>query len=443
MRTYVSIALCALFVPTLAHALTVDEAISAALSRSQGNVRERQTREQAKAASDNALSARSRMLFSLHVSEQFQFYNCPFAVSFATYTADCADAVGASGGAAPLVLRNQNTNNVVLSAHQPLLGLLRISHDYLAQKRNADSLSEAVNATDAKLVEGIRNGFLRYFGAVAAEGVATSSENELTEQVRVAQAREKIGVIKVSDRLRVQVARANAHQQRVVAHAQAEKARVQLLDAIGLSLEDDSIVLEEPAQLLAEAAQPMPERATAIRDALDRRPEIRQAKLALDSAVAAHRARSFSLLPDVDFETAYVRNDGQILAQKDSWYAGIKAQWSVWEWGAGYFSQRAAKHSANAAALAFDDQRRQVMVEVRNAFSDLEAATAAVDAARQAIDSADEAYRVTAKSLEAGLATTTDLLSAQAELATARLNLTRSRYEQAMSRVTLRRLTGD
>jgi outer membrane protein TolC len=443
MRSSLIVLLLSL-VSATAHALTVDDAIKLALSRSHGNVHERQLAEQAQAAHDTALSVRSRMLFSLHAGEELQRYNCPYGVSLTLLVGACVDDLPADpNGVAPLIERNATTNTFVVSADQPVLGLLRLHQDYVAQARNADSIAESVNADDARLVESVRNGFLRYFEAVAAEGVAKDSEAELAEQVQVALAREKNGVITIADRLRVQVALANAHQQRVAAHAEAEIARTNVLDTVGLSTDDDSIVLEEPAQLLAEAAQPMPARAAAARDAETRRPEIRQAEHAYESAVAAHRSRVFAMLPDVDLEAAYTRIDGEILSPKSSWFVGINAQWTFWAWGADYFAQRSAAHQETAAELALEDQKRQIAVGVHTAFANLDAATAAVDAAQQAIDSANEAYRVTAELAKAGTATTTDLLNAESELTTARLNLSRSRYEQAMTRVTLRRLTGD
>ena len=303
-------------------------------------------------------------------------------------------------------------------------------------------MKERIKATDARLIETVRNGFLRYFEALAAADVAKASETELADQLRIARVRQRAGVITIADRLRVQVALANAHQQEVEAQAEAEIARTSLLDTIGLDVEDEAIVLEEPTTLLDIAARPVADRPAVARAAVGRRPAVRAAQRGYEAAVATQRSRIFAMLPDVDFEAAYVRVDGQLFAPQNSWYAGIKAQWTFWEWGAAYFTQRSAGHEARAAQLDLRNQERQVLVEVRNAFSHFDAATAAVVAAQQAIDSANEAYRVTTKLVESGAATTTDLLNAQSELTTARLNLTRHRYEQAMARVTLMRLSG-
>ena len=80
--------------------------------------------------------------------------------------------------------------------------------------------------------------------------------------------------------------------------------------------------------------------------------------------------------------------------------------------------------------------------EVSGRIDQLSAATAAIEVAKTALSSAEEAYRVTAEVVRAGSGTTTDLLDAQSALTQARLNLVRSKYQQALARVQLRRAMG-
>jgi len=89
-----------------------------------------------------------------------------------------------------------------------------------------------------------------------------------------------------------------------------------------------------------------------------------------------------------------------------------------------------------------EDANRQVRGEVTGRMDQLRAAAAAaIDEAKRALTSAEEAYRVTAL-MRAGSGTTTDLLDAQSALTQARLNLLRSKYQRALSRVQLRRTMG-
>jgi len=148
-------------------------------------------------------------------------------------------------------------------------------------------------------------------------------------------------------------------------------------------------------------------------------------------------------LPEVDAEGGYVRTDGQLFAPPNQWFVGVRATWNIWEWGASFFQARAAAQQADAAALERDNEKRQVALEVQNTTAQTQAAAVVVDVAQQAIGSAREAYRVTQALVQAGSATTTDLLDAQSAFLTARLNLARAQYELAIQRVALSRVMGE
>lgn len=289
--------------------------------------------------------------------------------------------------------------------------------------------------------EAIESGYLRLFEGRVALQVAQASQAQLGEQLTVAEARVQAGALTTADVLRVKVARANIRQQELQARVQESAARTALLTELDLPL-DAQVEFAEPTSLEAEAAQPVPSLPEATSQALDRRPELRAAMANAQAAEAASRARLAALLPEVDLEAAYIRIDGQAFAAKDQAYVGVKATWPVWTWGAQWYAHRAAAHQAEAARLGRDDADHQVRAEVSGRLEQLDAATAAIDVARTALESAEEAYRVTAAVVQAGSGTTTDLLDAQSALTQAKLNLVRSRYGQALSRVQLRRALG-
>lgn len=446
--------------------VTVEQAVAMALHK---NVRLLAAGKRARASRDQALSTGARLLPSVHLSEEYQHWDCPAAFSFANFAggAECLSAIQAQpkpmppdlsafsaaqqaqlgvvlGGlfnGPPIVARKQDTNSFVAAIDQPLVGLLHIGFDYAAQRENANAAGAALETSEAVVVQAVRSGFLHYFEARALEQIAAASVAELNEQVTVSQARLKAGVITNADLLRVQVAQANARQQQIAAQAQGTVARTALLDAIGLPIDAD-VELVEPTSLLASATTALPDVRSATDEALRRRPEVKAARSSEKAADHTRSARYLSLLPEVDAEGAYVRTDGQLFAPPNQWFVGVKATWAIWEWGAAFFQARAASALAEASAIDAENQRRQVAVEVRNARAQTEAFTVSVDVAEKAIASAQEAYRVTQALVQAGSATTTDLLESQAALTTARLNLARARYELALQRVALSRVMG-
>jgi len=423
-----------------AERLTVDDAVNLAIK---GNRPLLSVEKRAVGAHDSALSVGARLLPAIRLSEEYQHWDCPFAIDFATFQGGCAPTTPpAMGMMAPLVARKQDTNSFVAVVNQPLVGLLHTGFDFAGQRANARASDAQAKVTEAQVVQTVRTLFLQYFEAHALEQIAAASLAELNEQVTVAQARLKAGVITNADLLRVQVAAANARQQQIAAHTQGLVAKAHLLDVIGLN-SNDPVELVEPTSLLTMSQKPMPELAAAQAQAETRRPEMAQVSETARAADHVSKARHLSLLPEVDAEGGYVRTDGQLFAPPNQWFVGVRASWNIWEWGATFFQARAAAHNAEAAAIDRENERHQVAVEVQTTAAQTEAAKVSVDVAKEAIGSAQEAYRVTQALLQAGSATTTDLLDAQNAFLTARLNLARAQYELAIQRVALARVMGE
>ena len=416
------------FAASLAHAegrkLTVEEAVQLALDTNPSLAEARSHVESQQALTQ---SSRGRLLPSVHINDEYQHWDGPFSIPF---------------GGTPFTVRKSDTNTFIVSGLQPIVGLGHLSHEHDAQKTTAESSAAQLDASRADLREQVETYFVQLFEARALEQIAKASEEELAEQVTIAEARMKAGVLTRADVLRVKVSQANAKEQGIQAHAQGQVARANLIGRIGLSIEDQSIDFAEPATLLAQAKTALPEAANAQRDALAQRPEMRQRKLAAEAAAHAEKAHDFDMLPDVDLEAGYIRTDGSIFNPANAGYVGLKGQWAIWEWGTTYYQRKSARAEAEAARFASADQERRIGVEIASDLAQATSAAAAVDVAQQTIESAEEAYRVTKVSLQAGTATTTDLLDAQAALTQARLNLTRAEYEDALTRVTLRRGLG-
>ena len=413
--------------------LTVDDAVKLALK---SNYRLLTVEKRALGSHDVALSVGARLLPAVRLSEEYQHWDCPFAIDFMTFVGGCQT------NEMQLVARKQDTNSFVAVVTQPIVGLLHTGFDYSAQRANAKAADAGAKVTEAQVVQTVRTIYLRYFEAKALEEIAAASAAELADQVNVAQARLKAGVITNADLLRVQVAQANARQQQIAAHTEGVVAKANLLDTIGLRA-DAAVELAEPTTLLTMAAGALPDVASATTQATTKRPEIVQAELAEHAAERTRAARYLALLPEVDAEGGYVRTDGQLFAPPNQYFVGVRASWNIWEWGASFFQARAASRQAQAVALEREDEARRVALEVQTSTAQTQAAAVVVDVAQQAIGSAKEAYRVTQALVQAGSATTTDLLDAQAAFLTARLNLARAQYELAIQRVALARAIGE
>lgn len=374
-----------------------------------------------------ARSTISRMLPSFALSEEYQHWDSPFAIAFPGFEG--------------LVARDGDTNTFALAAQQPLLGLIRLVEEYRAQRQSAAATKAQLQVAQQAVLQGVRTAYLRHFEAKALEEIARQSEKELSEQVAIAQAKLKAGVLTRADVLRVQVALANAQQQEIVGRTSADIARANILIVIGVS-PDDPVELVEPTQLIQTSRGELGSYANSIERALNSRPELLTAKLNVESAQHQQRSRILSILPEVNLEAGYNRIDGQLFAPKNQAFIGVKATWVFWDWGATWYGYRASKAQTEAAQQEVVAQRRQISTEVASELSQSQSARSAVRLAEQSIESAAEAYRVTDALVKAGTATTTDLLESQAALSQARLNLVRAQYQMAIAYVAVQHAMG-
>jgi outer membrane protein TolC len=432
MRRFLSLLCCAL--ATLSsvdaaagesRAITADEAVAMAMAQ---NAALQAARARLEAGQAAASSTARRLAPAIHLGDEFQHYNSTFDAS-----------LGPS--APPFRVRKQDTNMFTVAADQPLLGLLRLSADYSGQQESAEAGAAQVESAELSLRQAVETLYLRVFEARALEGTALASERELNDRLDVARAQLATGVLTEADVLRVQVAAANARQQAIQAHSQELVSRAGLLALMGLPADDAGVTFVEPKSLL-ESGQKRPEPSAAQDQALSGRPEILQTRLSLQAGEHQRRARLYALLPEIDLEGAYLRSYGQVIVPTNSEFIGINAKWAIWEWGASYAAYRASQAQARAAAFDLENQKQQIRAEVTSGMAQLDAAASAISVAEQTIASAEEAYRVTQAQLQAGTATTTDLLEAQSALTQARLNYLRAQYELAISRVNLRRALG-
>lgn len=408
----------------------VEEAVQLALRSSPGLQAAFERRD---AASSQANALGGRMLPTVRLDEEFQHYNGPFTIAF---------PLGPPGAPpAEFTARNQNTNTFVAGLGQPVLGLIHLGFDYAALRAAASAAGEGALVVQNAVREAVQNGYLRYFEARALIDIARASESQLAEQHQIAEARLKAGVITQADLLRLQVAEANAKQQEIQAQTSATVAYTALMLAMGLDPTDKTVELLEPTSL-ENAKLPSQSEAQAQQLASTMRHEVLGARLQADSAQRQAHSRLFQLLPEINAEAAYLNVQGQVFAEEQSYFVGVKATWNIWEWGSSWFAYRSAEHQARAARFNVDEQVRQVKQDASSKLAQATAAAEAVALAQATIASAEEAYRVTDALVKAGSATTTDLLDAQSALTQARLNLVRARYEQAIATVSYQTAIG-
>lgn len=238
--------------------------------------------------------------------------------------------------------------------------------------------------------------------SVAASGAVDAAEADLT----LAKDRRDAGVVTEADVLAIDVHLARMRQQLVRTKGELQVARAQLNVAVGATV-DDSMTVSWP-----DDAPPPPTLDVMEREALEGRPEGREARLGEDLASAQSGLARAAYLPQVGVLGSYDLNGDAPAGMVTSWGLGVQVRVNLFRG----FADRARVDATAAARERAAAERERVTqllrLDVRSAAARLEAARAGLVVGRAAVAQARESQRIVRDRYEGGLATVNDIVRA-------------------------------
>jgi outer membrane protein len=228
-----------------------------------------------------------------------------------------------------------------------------------------------------------------------------------------AEARRASGMATDADVLSIRVHLATVREEQIRRSADLEVARAAMNDAIGLPL-DAVHSLTTP---LAPLPVAQPELSGYEKNAVDGRPEARQARLVAEIArVQAADAHS-NYLPQVTLHGAF-ETDRQRFANRGgvNWLVSIGLRWNLFNGGAD--KAKIAESEATTRRTAAEQARAEsgIRLQVRRAWANLKAAQQRIESAQASVAEAQESLRISQNRFAAGLSTVTDLLRTETAL---------------------------
>jgi outer membrane protein TolC len=341
----------------------------------------------------------------------------------------------------------------------------------VAELRAAEAQRESVLA-------GVRQGALTvadsvrqaYLGAllaaeqaeVLARSVARATVDAEEAARRVAQ-----GVAAVPERLAAEVEAENLRTDLIEARTRAETT----VDLVKFVLD---LPLAQPVMLVeslrvdddygaADVALP-----GVVAEALQRRRDVRQARLALDAeraradAARGRRRPAITAFVDVNVmgnvpdDRARIRTDPlrpfdveeeqRGFLSGDFWdlgaNAGVRVGWNLLGGGRLRAQARLADIAVQAAALRAEQVTSRVELEVRQALRELQAAAVRARIQEANVERAERSYTMTAERVEQGVAASLERREASTQLDRSRLALAQARHDYLAARSRLRAATG-
>ena len=268
----------------------------------------------------------------------------------------------------------------------------------------------------------------------------------LKQQLKNVTDRYNAGTVSSFEKLRAEVAVANAQVPLITARNDYRLAIESLRQALGFTTNNKEFLQRIPQFVGTLDYTPANfDLQAAFEASHTNRPDLqRLAKLTAASEQTVTTARS-TYYPNVSVFGGYELRKGRTDAFRDSndgWLLGLQSQWAIFDGNATHGRVVQARSLLEQTRLSLTQAQLDAEVDVRRAFSSWQEATELADASQKVVAQAEEAVRLATARYDAGTATQLDVLQSQVELTTARTNQLQAYYTYNVAVATLRKAMG-
>jgi outer membrane protein TolC len=324
-------------------------------------------------------------------------------------------------------LTDANLYNLGFTLTQPIYTGNKIQSYYKKSIENIQRIGFDKDITCQDLILEIKKGYFNILKAEKMLQTAVSLKTSASEHRRIAEAFFNEGLVTKIDILKTKIFLTNTEQQIL----QAQNAVILLKSNFEfllnsplpegfkvkdvLELQKELISLEHWLQL-----------------AFQQRPEIKKMESLSEMYQQDINIAKSELKPNIAFFSNYNFDRGSAGAidkWQNSWNLGIAAELNIWNKGETKYKIRKAESKKEENRKQQELQIKAIMLEVKNAYTNLSSIIKEIETVKIAQDTSKENLRITNLLYKEGMATTTDVLDAQTELASAQNNYYQALYD--------------
>jgi outer membrane protein TolC len=298
------------------------------------------------------------------------------------------------------------------SVSQPISQLFKLNLNVKASAIGRDIEQERQRLTMQTTAASVRKA---YYGLLQVDASLRAAEAVLEAS------RALDGV--VGERVLQRVALRGDGLQSQLGVAEAAQERLTLLNTRTEREEQFNLLLgRDPSTPIVVVPVPITDDSTidlemVIKEAIDRRADVRAARLSVQQAELQQRVTSAGRIPDVSLAMSYQSFYNTDLLPKNMASVGVQVKWEPWDWGRRQREAQQNGHDIERAKLSLRQSEDKVRIEVAKSYRDIQQARGQVLLARASQEVVRDRVRVTTERIKVAAALPVDGLSANRELA--------------------------
>jgi len=306
-------------------------------------------------------------------------------------------------------------------------------------KKVTEGGKEALYFTKEDILMKVSNAYYGVLKAVKGLEIKESALTRLKEQRKVAEARFRVGEVAKAVVLRAEAEVAGAQAEVVKAKAEMEIAMDRLARLIGLP-KGFKIAEPPPQTTVVERVDRL------ITTALEKRRDYTKARIDEEVAKEGVTYSKGNFLPSLKLDGVYSRRDQDPIASafynRESTYATLTLTFPLFEGGLRKAELAEARSKLRQAELKRLNLRKDIELEVREVFYNMDALNSAIESYKRQVAFAEENYKMVFKQFQHGLATSVDVVDANTTLLSAQSGLTNATYDLQLAILDLKKRTG-
>jgi len=323
----------------------------------------------------------------------------------------------------------------------PLFTGGRLTSGYKQAKYNLESTKEVVRQSKHVTAFNTKRAFFGYLLAKEFVGVVQEAERVAKENLENVKSMYEVGMASKMDLLRSEVRLTNMQPQIIEARNSVRIAELNLKTLLGLDL---SQPIEIKGALRYEPYEPVLEECVTV--ALARRPEVKQLDFRRKMAGETLKLSRAGFLPSLAISGTYNFWADKFNFHKDTWssFYAVNLVLNVPIFNGLRESAQIAQSKAMIKEIELNQQalRDAVEFEVRQSVLLLQEAKESLLSQEKNIEQAKESLRITQLNFNEGMATTLDVISAEAAYSQAQVNYSQALYNYVVAVAELDRAMG-
>lgn len=329
----------------------------------------------------------------------------------------------------PLTTSDENLVHYQISIKQPLFTGFSLSARQKLAELNVDMARYDLKQARRLLALDVNISALQLLQSQAVQKLAEQQYAQLKNHLADVEAAYIQGMIPGNDRLKAEVALLSAEQQLRTTTSQVTLNRSRLNLLIGRPQRNPLEIIEPQITLLPQ--QPLQ---SLIEIAIQQRPEIHTAQLALASSDENIRLANSHNYPQLALVASYWRDGDNLSASHNSYRnrdnasIGLHVDWNLFSAGADRKRVAASQHQQRAQLYMLSDLKDQIRLQVEETLHQIEVASSNQQTAAKALEQARENHRLSIIQFHENLISTSDLLAARTLLTRAEADFQSAHY---------------